>query len=127
MVSPGCVAELTEVVGGSELEEEDEEVVLVVEGASEEDVWDWDVRVGDDEVRGRGDSELGSEEEVAGAEEEKAEEEKEDVLSLLRGGLELVEVLTLSLEEVGADVLLAWLLEPPPAVPEGDLSKAMYP
>jgi len=48
-------------------------------------------------------------------------------------GVELVLVLdvvmgaTDDLEEVGAAVLLAWLLDPPPAVPDGDLSRAIYP
>jgi hypothetical protein len=48
----------------------------------------------------------------------------EDVLSP-REELDAVDVLTL--EEVGAAVLLAWLLDPPPAVPDGDLSRAIYP
>ena len=123
-------ARLTEVVGGSELDVEDGSGVEEKEVVSCEDVCDEDVRAAADEVVDEKASELGSEEEVAGAEEEKAEEEKEEDLSLLLGGLELValvEVLTLSLEEVGADVLLAWLLDPPPAVPDGSFESAMYP
>jgi hypothetical protein len=52
------------------------------------------------------------------------EDEDEDVLST-REEVDGADVLTL--EEVGAAVLLAWLLDPPPAVPDGDLSSAIYP
>lgn len=119
-------------VGGSELEVEglrdDDDVV-----ASEEDVWDEGVR-GDvlDDVRGLEVSDGGSEEEEevkmeeSGVEEEKDVGGDEEVLSR-REEVDVVEVLTLSLVEEAADVLLAWLLDPPPAVPDGEGPRATYP
>lgn len=104
-------------VGGSELEvvgsrDEDEDEVDVVSG---DDVCDEDVRLG-----AREEEVVGLEEKVGGldvADDESeedttcvVEEEKntdEDALSLRVGLLDVVEVLTLSLEEVDAAVLLA--------------------
>ena len=113
-------------VGGSELEIDgsgDEEVDVV----SGDDVCDEDVRAkAVEEVVGLEKSEEESEEDTTCV----VEEEKitdEDARSLREELLGVVDVLTLTLEEVEAAVLLAWLLEPPPAVPEGALSKAMYP
>ena len=113
---------LTEVEGGIELEvggaREDE--VDVVSG---DDVCDEDVRA--EEVVGVEEADEDSEEEKAiGVVEEDGMKVDEDVLSA-REELDAVDVLTL--EEVGAAVLLAWLLDPPPAVPDGDLSRAIYP
>lgn len=123
------LSRLTEVEGGVLLEvnasREDE--VDVVSG---DDVCDEDVRA--EEVVGVEKSEEESEVEE---EEEKDDDEAigvvevgmkvdVDVLSP-REELDVEEVLTL--EEVGAAVLLAWLLDPPPAVPDGDLSRAIYP
>lgn len=126
-------ARLTEVVGGSELEVEDGSGVEEKEVVSCEDVCDEDVRAAADEVVDEKASELGSEEvEVVAGEEKKEEVEEEgatneDEVVSSREEVDTVEVLTLSLEEVGADVLLAWLLDPPPAVPEGSFESAMYP
>ncbi len=105
--------------------EEEKEVV------SCEDVCDEDVRAAADEVVDEGASELGSEEEEVVAEKNEEEVEEgatnEDEVVSSREEVDTVEVLTLSLEEVGADVLLAWLLDPPPAVPDGCFESAMYP
>lgn len=116
------LSRLTEVEGGIELEvggaREDE--VDVVSG---DDVCDEDVRA--EEVVGVEEADEDSEEEKAiGVVEEDGMKVDEDVLSA-REELDAVDVLTL--EEVGAAVLLAWLLDPPPAVPDGDLSRAIYP
>ena len=117
------LSRLTEVEGGIELEVGGarEEEVDVVSG---DDVCDEDVRA--EEVVGveeaDGDSE--DEEKAIGVVEEDGIKVDEDVLSA-REELDAVDVLTL--EEVGAAVLLAWLLDPPPAVPDGDLSRAIYP
>jgi hypothetical protein len=117
---------LTEVEGGIELEvgraREDE--VDVVSG---DDVCDEDVRA--EEVVGveETDDEDSEDEEgkaIGVVEDETKVDVDEDVLST-REELDGADVLTL--EEVGAAVLLAWLLDPPPAVPDGDLSSAMYP
>ena len=116
------LSRLTEVEGGIELEVGGarEEEVDVVSG---DDVCDEDVRA--EEVVGVEEAEEDSEEEKAiGVVEEDGMKVDEDVLSA-REELDAVDVLTL--EEVGAAVLLAWLLDPPPAVPDGDLSRAIYP
>jgi hypothetical protein len=119
------LSRLTEVEGGVELEvggarEEEEEEVDVVSG---DDVCDEDVRA--EEVVGveEADEDSEDEEKAIGVVEDGIKVD-EDVLSP-REELDAVDVLTL--EEVGAAVLLAWLLDPPPAVPDGDLSSAMYP
>jgi hypothetical protein len=117
---------LTEVEGGMELEvggaREDE--VDVVSG---DDVCDEDVRarevVGVEETDDE-DSEDEEGKAIGVVEDETKVDVDEDVLST-REELDGADVLTL--EEVGAAVLLAWLLDPPPAVPDGDLSSAMYP
>lgn len=119
-------------VGGSELEVEglrDDDVVV----ASDDDVWEEVVR-GDVlvDVRGLEDSDGESEEEEevkveeSGVEEEKDVGGDDEVLSR-REEVDVVEVLTLSLVEEAADVLLAWLLDPPPAVPDGEGPRATYP
>jgi hypothetical protein len=116
------LSRLTEVEGGIELEVGGarEEEVDVVSG---DDVCDEDVRA--EEVVGVEEADEDSEEEKAiGVVEEDGMKVDEDVLSA-REELDAVDVLTL--EEVGAAVLLAWLLDPPPAVPDGDLSRAIYP
>ena len=116
------LSRLTEVEGGIELEVGGarEEEVDVVSG---DDVCDEDVRA--EEVVGVEEADEDSEEEKAiGVVEEDGMKVDEDVLSA-REELDAVDVLTL--EEVGAAVLLAWLLDPPPAVPDGDLSRATYP
>lgn len=116
------LSRLTEVEGGVELEVGGarEEEVDVVSG---DDVCDEDVRA--EEVVGVEEADEDSEEEKAiGVVEEDGIKVDEDVLSA-REELDAVDVLTL--EEVGAAVLLAWLLDPPPAVPDGDLSRAIYP
>ena len=116
------LSRLTEVEGGIELEVGGarEEEVDVVSG---DDVCDEDVRA--EEVVGVEEADEDSEEEKAiGVVEEDGMKVDEDVLSA-REELDAVDVLTL--EEVGAAVLLAWLLDPPPAVPDGDLSSAIYP
>lgn len=116
------LSRLTEVEGGIELEVGGarEEEVDVVSG---DDVCDEDVRA--EEVVGVEEADEDSEEEKAiGVVEEDGIKVDEDVLSA-REELDAVDVLTL--EEVGAAVLLAWLLDPPPAVPDGDLSRAIYP
>ena len=116
------LSRLTEVEGGVELEVGGarEEEVDVVSG---DDVCDEDVRA--EEVVGVEEADEDSEEEKAiGVVEEDGMKVDEDVLSA-REELDAVDVLTL--EEVGAAVLLAWLLDPPPAVPDGDLSRAIYP
>ena len=109
-------------VGGAREDEVD-----VVSG---DDVCDEDVRaeevVGVEEENFDEDSE---EEKAIGVVEDETnvevdEDEDEDVLST-REEVDGADVLTL--EEVGAAVLLAWLLDPPPAVPDGDLSRAIYP
>jgi hypothetical protein len=113
-------------VGGAREDEVD-----VVSG---DDVCDEDVRaeevVGVEEEKVDEDSE---EEKAMGVVEDETkvdvdvdvdEDEDEDVLST-REEVDGADVLTL--EEVGAAVLLAWLLDPPPAVPDGDLSSAIYP
>jgi hypothetical protein len=109
-------------VGGAREDEVD-----VVSG---DDVCDEDVRaeevVGVEEENFDEDSE---EEKAIGVVEDETnvdvdEDEDEDVLST-REEVDGADVLTL--EEVGAAVLLAWLLDPPPAVPDGDLSSAIYP
>ena len=104
--------------GGRELEVSREDEVDVVSG---DDVCDEDVRAV--EVGGVEEAEDDSEEEAIGVVEDGIKAD-EDVLSP-REELDAAEVLTL--EEVGAAVLLAWLLDPPPAVPDGDLSRAIYP
>lgn len=93
-------------VGGSELEVDgsrDEEVDVV----SGDDVCDEDVRAGaEEEVGGVDESEEESEEDTTGVvEEEKITEE--DARSLREELLGVVDVLTLTLEEVEAAVLLA--------------------
>lgn len=119
-------------MGGSELEVEglrDDDVVV----ASDDDVWEEVVR-GDVlvDVRGLEDSDGESEEEEevkveeSGVEEEKDVGGDDEVLSR-REEVDVVEVLTLSLVEEAADVLLAWLLDPPPAVPDGEGPRATYP
>jgi hypothetical protein len=138
------VARLTEVVGGAELEvvgsgeeeeEEgggvDEEDVVSGDDVCDEDVRGWAVEevvgLGEEEVE-EAKSEEESEEDTTGVvEEEKIADEV--VCSRREELLDVVEVLTLTLEEVEVEtaVLLAWLLEPPPAVPEGVLPRAMYP
>jgi len=107
------------VEGGVELEVGGarEEEVDVVSG---DGVCDEDVRV--EEVAGVEESEEESEEAIGVVED--GTKVDEDVLSP-REELDAAEVLTL--EEVEAAVLLAWLLDPPPAVPDGDLSRAIYP
>jgi hypothetical protein len=109
-------------VGGAREDEVD-----VVSG---DDVCDEDVRaeevVG---VEGENVDEDSEEEKAIGVVEDETnvevdEDEDEDVLST-REEVDGADVLTL--EEVGAAVLLAWLLDPPPAVPDGDLSSAIYP
>jgi hypothetical protein len=109
-------------VGGAREDEVD-----VVSG---DDVCDEDVRaeevVGVEEEKVDEDSE---EEKAMGVVEDETkvdvdEDEDEDVLST-REEVDGADVLTL--EEVGAAVLLAWLPDPPPAVPDGDLSSAIYP
>lgn len=102
------VARLTEVVGGSELEVDDaREEEYEVDVVSGDDVCDEDVRAwAEEEVGGLEESEEGSEEDATGdVEEEKTADE--DVLSRREELLDVVEVLTLTLEEVGAAVLLA--------------------
>jgi hypothetical protein len=113
---------LTEVEGGIDLEVDGarEDEVDVVSG---DDVCDEDVRA--EEVVGVEEADEDSEEvEKAIGVVEDGMKVDEDVLSL-REELDAADVLTL--EEVGAAVLLAWLLDPPPAVPDGDLSSAIYP
>jgi hypothetical protein len=109
-------------VGGAREDEVD-----VVSG---DDVCDEDVRaeevVG---VEGENVDEDSEEEKAIGVVEDETnvevdEDEDEDVLST-REEVDGADVLTL--EEVGAAVLLAWLPDPPPAVPDGDLSSAIYP
>jgi hypothetical protein len=109
-------------VGGAREDEVD-----VVSG---DDVCDEDVRaeevvgVEEEEEKVDGDSE---EDKAIGVVEDETKVDvdvDEDVLST-REEVDGADVLTL--EEVGAAVLLAWLLDPPPAVPDGDLSSAIYP
>lgn len=111
---------LTELIEGSELEEENEEEGDVCgEGVKDEGV---------DEVGGLEESEKGSEEEGTGVVEEAKEAKTVDEnVRSLREDIDVVEVLTSSLEEVETGVLLARLLDPLPAVPDGELFKAMYP
>lgn len=106
-----------------------EDEVDVVSG---DDVCDEDVRaeevVGVEEEKVDEDSEekkaMGVVEDETKEDVDVDEDEDEDVLST-REEVDGADVLTL--EEVGAAVLLAWLLDPPPAVPDGDLSSAIYP
>jgi len=112
-----AVARLTEVVVGSELEvvgsrEDDEDEEYEVDVVSGDDVCDEDVRArAVEEVGGLEESEEGSEEDTTDVvEEEKNTEDDDDddeALSLREELLDVVDVLTLTLEEVGAAVLLA--------------------
>lgn len=113
-VRRAVLARLTEVVGGVELEVDGSgEEEYEVDVACEDDVCDEDVNTGAvDEVGGaeEEESEGGSEEDTTGVvEEEKKtdDDDDEDVVSRCEKLLDVVEVLTLSLEEVEAAVLLA--------------------
>lgn len=105
------LARLTEVVGGVELEVDGSgEEEYEVDVACEDDVCDEDVNTGAvEEVGGvEEESEEDSEEDTTGVvEEEKNTDDDEDVVSRCEKLLDVVEVLTLSLEEVEAAVLLA--------------------
>ena len=111
-----AVARLTEVVSGSELEvvgsrEDDEDEEYEVDVVSGDDVCDEDVRArAVEEVGGLEESEEGSEEDTTDVVEEEKnteDDDDDDALSLREGLLDVVDVLTLTLDEVGAAVLLA--------------------